>query len=111
MEQSGRRRRRRLGAEQTEGHRGFAVVLLLAAVSDLLQTGGVVSTGEKKCTYETPNQCKDMNGSMMQAHQQTKLVRFKGSRSARTVWASPYRPAALVRYEVVNEVYLQRVCQ
>lgn len=59
----------RLGAQQAERHRGFAVVLLLAAVSDLLQAGGVVPTAERDggkwgrgdwTTYETYTQCRDI---------------------------------------------------
>lgn len=43
-EKGGGRRRRWLRAQQAQWHRGFAVVLLLAAISDLFKAGGVVPT-------------------------------------------------------------------
>lgn len=49
-QQAGGRRRGRLGAQQAERHRRLAVVLLLAAVADLLQAGGVVAATQGKKT-------------------------------------------------------------
>lgn len=46
--EGGRRWCRGLGAQQAERHRRFAVVLLLAPVSDLLKAGGVVTTAERE---------------------------------------------------------------
>lgn len=47
-EEGGRRRRGGLGAQQAERHGRFAVILLLAPVSDLLKAGGVVTTAERE---------------------------------------------------------------